>query len=108
MQIALPHPQVMVCIESVRIKLFFWEKQWLIHVRLMQCIRQCNLTEEKKALKGKRQNRYSLVSLQMFCSGGRRKELAVLARLVGTCAPGQKIFPLLYFPVKKETVPKER
>lgn len=60
------------------------------------------LNEEKKALIGKRQDRYSLISLQMLCSGSRRMELAVLARVVGTSAPGQKIFPVPYFPVKRK------
>lgn len=60
------------------------------------------ITEEKKALKCKRQNRYSLVSLQMFCSGGRRMELTVLARVVSTSAPGQKIFSVLFFPLERK------
>lgn len=75
---------------------YFWKNNgWSL-------LNQCHLTEEKKALKGKRQNRYSLVTLQMFCSGGRRMELAALARVVGTSAPGQKICPVLYFPVKRK------
>lgn len=38
----------------------------------------------------------------MFCSGGRSMELAVLAKVVGTSAPGQEVFPVPYFTVKRK------